>query len=1713
MSQRILKEVGAGSWSGTDEERDLLLAGFDYVSLRDDQSWAQDESLMPLVSLRELFRAVLGEYPDLDRTRESVVETLVDRLEDEEYNIAELPVALISKERLMVENVFSTIEMLVECGVFDEGKNIRVKSVEDGLKLSVQQKQVFLVSAFKQILHYRSASPWFPNFVNHLLGLDDKAYESEVAVLYRVLFPTSKATPESMARNWVKHWDYHRGCYFLWTARRLLEPRRAGFLWALAALECKLEVGDFVRADGTWRTEDLAKEVSAWFRDRCETPTAKLVAFKSNEDAKDAYFQLQADLVFGKALPSGDPQMQLIAVQKLINNFLWQIGDRDDSLKVALAGDGSTPKSKKDLKLLLPGGGGHEAWGYPGGRTKPRMVAELFRKGKAGTAKGKQVEVDNVVEKADSLDLTEDDIEDTQAASTQRTPRPRATTHISSAQQQKAVDLKAKEKEAASEVKEAVGLRLRQEGEDSDEDESEDDPDKLPLGEEVHVLDNREAELEAELRAVKRQKKALLSGNDVDEELEEGAQRQDECADKESGTGGMASDETGEEEEQANGGPNKAVGSKRKRASQAKGNFLNSLIKEVCASKAETQVGGLLQTLLAQTPPAVFHPMLVKTTLAVEVWFGKGKTVQPPPPGSQAETLSTLMEVVYNRPPVNAAIILAKGRGDNWIAEAGIAYGDAWSRLMSLEQAIFQVIEVADSLMTVRMTFHLGANGLGKKVTWPTALLNCVVAYPASMQSFLTPVGALLAAYNAKYRPTSHPIVAPRERARTPGTILNAAARPSIQRTSSSNGSGTPSAFSSTGKFSSLSSSSAGVGLFDGDEEVVERLSASASTPVRGTGDPTYAAVNSLPASSSQLSASNRWGMQYPNTRNLDQHLMFKRVETLVATAGQSRVRELTGTEQGGMLEPSNITVDNLLTNGSAMFLREHGGVSPAEQLAIFSHPDQELILSACLLEHIPANLMREGKKCVLLKHFLPKDNKGEIDSLELLVKAIRGVGYWLLYFLGWRNVVVNLLAELTDTRIFNRFSFRYFVQEFHNVMASIPARARLVTMPSEELDEDALNDFVAALAELKTKCDRNGSELLYETLPHVAVGGPGVDGLIGKSLAAPTALPPPPAVKAPSPVVPPAGRGDKSNNRGRSDSRGRDRDKDRGGKEDGRHRDGGHNKEGGSGKNGKGFDADRYCIADMMYSFRMTERSCSYRQCRRIHLTSVRGDVQNHPVARVIAQVEDSETLRAREAKELVGGVGPHVAEGRPLVRSAGGDQEQEGATVQGSTLEEAGARRRPGKGVKRRMRREAARARDLCCAPVVNNELALPIVISSEKSEGIAAGALSAAEEKGVAEATRIAMLFMTVLGPKSADGASSSPPLSSEAVASVLREATRAGAVTYGAREAQNWAEGFTFPPHAREDDARILKRFDFPADSEQNEMRLVKERASGFAALWEEKRKKNLATRLSPDRVKSMVGLPARLGYKLSAKSFATRYIQACNPTLPALQSPTDHLIHSQHLIELLRKTAAFDPDFYHRHVQGGRAMLRKCVAFKSNVKYEADWARWTIFFRQCFKNPTQEDLFMEELPRRTQVELLVAYGHYCLKEHRATPLAAQTITGSFSGLRHMFRINMIETDCFDHRSLKAFKTATRLEERRMAKDNQISKRKMPMTMTMVGKDTYRNSHTFAKSEAPAITPGPRAAVGLGGSIKPLLLRTGFRLSLIESTLGVQEDLLG
>ncbi len=133
------------------------------------------------------------------------------------------------------------------------------------------------------------------------------------------------------------------------------------------------------------------------------------------------------------------------------------------------------------------------------------------------------------------------------------------------------------------------------------------------------------------------------------------------------------------------------------------------------------------------------------------------------------------------------------------------------------------------------------------------------------------------------------------------------------------------------------------------------------------------------------------------------------------------------------------------------------------------------------------------------------------------------------------------------------------------------------------------------------------------------------------------------------------------------------------------------------------------------------------------------------------------------------------------------------------------------------------------------------------------------------------------------------------------------------------------------------------------------------------------------------------------------------------------------------------------------------MVRNCVVFKSNMRYDTDWRRFGTYFRKCVKNALPEDLYMQNMTLQQQVEMLVGYGHYCLTEHKPRPLAAATIAGSFSGIRHSFRSNFLDMACFDNRSLRAFKTSTALAERKAAAHNDVQQkdgRKAPLTLDMV-----------------------------------------------------------
>jgi hypothetical protein len=79
--------------------------------------------------------------------------------------------------------------------------------------------------------------------------------------------------------------------------------------------------------------------------------------------------------------------------------------------------------------------------------------------------------------------------------------------------------------------------------------------------------------------------------------------------------------------------------------------------------------------------------------------------------------------------------------------------------------------------------------------------------------------------------------------------------------------------------------------------------------------------------------------------------------------------------------------------------------------------------------------------------------------------------------------------------------------------------------------------------------------------------------------------------------------------------------------------------------------------------------------------------------------------------------------------------------------------------------------------------------------------------------------------------------SPPLTQSAVLGVLREALTESAVSFCSRAAQAWAEGFTFPKEARENNATLFGVCE-----------------GDFEKLWAAKRALGAANRLSEERVK-------------------------------------------------------------------------------------------------------------------------------------------------------------------------------------------------------------------------------------------------------------------
>ncbi len=149
--------------------------------------------------------------------------------------------------------------------------------------------------------------------------------------------------------------------------------------------------------------------------------------------------------------------------------------------------------------------------------------------------------------------------------------------------------------------------------------------------------------------------------------------------------------------------------------------------------------------------------------------------------------------------------------------------------------------------------------------------------------------------------------------------------------------------------------------------------------------------------------------------------------------------------------------------------------------------------------------------------------------------------------------------------------------------------------------------------------------------------------------------------------------------------------------------------------------------------------------------------------------------------------------------------------------------------------------------CTPVVINTTAVYLTPSLLPTATTVDGLtlrLTAQEVTSVRRATATALRFACILTSRCANGhptsAPLSPPLTEQLVFTILKEAMASSATTFCSRAAQTWADGFTFPKEARENDANLLRQCD-----------------GDFTALCAAKRALSASGRLSEDRVRTSV----------------------------------------------------------------------------------------------------------------------------------------------------------------------------------------------------------------------------------------------------------------
>jgi hypothetical protein len=127
------------------------------------------------------------------------------------------------------------------------------------------------------------------------------------------------------------------------------------------------------------------------------------------------------------------------------------------------------------------------------------------------------------------------------------------------------------------------------------------------------------------------------------------------------------------------------------------------------------------------------------------------------------------------------------------------------------------------------------------------------------------------------------------------------------------------------------------------------------------------------------------------------------------------------------------------------------------------------------------------------------------------------------------------------------------------------------------------------------------------------------------------------------------------------------------------------------------------------------------------------------------------------------------------------------------------------------------------------------------------------------------------------------------------------------------------------------------------------------------------------------------------------------------------------------------------------------LMSKSVSLSTNRQYANFWADWALLISQYWYNPTEEDFFIQHLGLRDQVKTINAFSHQCVTT-RVPPIRAATVACVLSGIKSNFRKNLLETQAFEHLSVRNLKVVLNLEERKHDPPlNRATQQRLPMTL--------------------------------------------------------------